>query len=346
MTYHKSRNEADSIWLQAFTIFHLSARNRIHPASRRRNIMKNKLIALLTMSALAVGTLAGCGNTAATDTAASAADTAAEPTVEAVSTAADEAADTSADKYADLSGSVSMSGSTSMEKLANAVAESFMEKYPNVTVTAEFTGSSAGIESVLAGSVDIGNSSRNLKEDEKSAGAVENIVAIDGIAVVTDPANKIEDLTKDQLVSIYTGETKNWSEVGGDDQAIVVVGREAGSGTRGAFEELLDIADACVYANELDSTGAVMAKVASTPGAIGYVSLDVVDDSVKALKLDGVDATEENIKAGNYALSRPFVMATKGEISEQKTEVQALFDYLSSDEGKALIKSVGLITVD
>ena len=215
-----------------------------------------------------------------------------------------------------------------------------------MTVTAEFTGSSAGIESVLAGSVDIGNSSRNLKDDEKSAGAVENIVAIDGIAVVADPANKVEDLTKDQLVSIYTGETKNWSEVGGDDQAIVVVGREAGSGTRGAFEELLDIADACVYANELDSTGAVMAKVASTPGAIGYVSLDVVDDSVKALKLDGVDATEENIKAGNYALSRPFVMATKGEISEQKTEVQALFDYLSSDEGKALIKSVGLITVD
>lgn len=308
--------------------------------------MKNKLIALLTMSALAVGTLAGCGNTAATDTAASAADTAAEPTVEAVSTAADEAADTNADKYADLSGSVSMSGSTSMEKLANAVAESFMEKYPNVTVTAEFTGSSAGIESVLAGSVDIGNSSRNLKDDEKSAGAAENIVAIDGIAVVADPANKVEDLTKDQLVSIYTGETKNWSEVGGDDQAIVVVGREAGSGTRGAFEELLDIADACVYANELDSTGAVMAKIASTPGAIGYVSLDVVDDSVKALKLDGVDATEENIKAGNYALSRPFVMATKGEISEQKTEVQALFDYLSSDEGKALIKSVGLITVD
>ena len=137
--------------------------------------MKNKLIALLTMSALAVGTLAGCGNTAATDTAASAADTAAEPTVEAVSTAADEAADTSADsadKYADLSGSVSMSGSTSMEKLANAVAESFMEKYPNVTVTAEFTGSSAGIESVLAGSVDIGNSSRNLKDDEKSAGGM------------------------------------------------------------------------------------------------------------------------------------------------------------------------------
>ena len=215
--------------------------------------MKNKLIALLTMSALAVGTLAGCGNTAATDTAASAADTAAETPAEAVSTAADEVADTnadSADKYADLSGSVSMSGSTSMEKLANAVAESFMEKYPNVTVTAEFTGSSAGIESVLAGSVDIGNSSRNLKEDEKSAGAAENIVAIDGIAVVADPANKVEDLTKDQLVSIYTGETKNWSEVGGDDQAIVVVGREAGSGTRDGFESITGTTDACQYRQE------------------------------------------------------------------------------------------------
>ena len=311
--------------------------------------MKNKLIALLTMSALAVGTLAGCGNTAATDTAASAADTAAEPTVEAVSTAADEAADTSADsadKYADLSGSVSMSGSTSMEKLANAVAESFMEKYPNVTVTAEFTGSSAGIESVLAGSVDIGNSSRNLKDEEKAKGVAENIVAIDGIAVVVDPANTVEDLTKDQLTSIYDGTVTNWKDVGGNDAPIVVVGREAGSGTRGAFEELLKLEDACKYSNELDSTGAVMAKVASTPGSIGYVSLDVLDDTVKALKLDGAEPTEENIKAGKYFLSRPFVMATKGEISEQSDLVKALFDFIYSDEGSELVKSVGLITAD
>ena len=221
-----------------------------------------------------------------------------------------------------------------------------MAENRGVTVTAEFVGSSAGIESLLKGSCDIGNASRELKESETSAGAVENVVAIDGIAVIANKEENVTGISKDELKKIYTGELKNWSEVGGDDQAIVVVGREAGSGTRGAFEELLDIADACAYANELDSTGAVMAKVASTPGAIGYVSLDVVDDSVKALKLDGVDATEENIKAGNYALSRPFVMATKGEISEQKTEVQALFDYLSSDEGKALIKSVGLITVD
>ena len=229
--------------------------------------MKNKLIALLTMGALAVGTLAGCGNTAAADTAASAADTAAETPAEAVSTAADEVADTnadSADKYADLSGSVSMSGSTSMEKLANAVAESFMEKYPNVTVTAEFTGSSAGIESVLAGSVDIGNSSRNLKDDEKSAGAAENIVAIDGIAVVADPANKVEDLTKDQLVSIYTGETKNWSEVGGDDEVIkqcLYFGLLFGDFAFGCHYEGsgqcvvagLNIFFRCVYAIELQS---------------------------------------------------------------------------------------------
>ena len=312
--------------------------------------MKNKLIALLTMSALAVGTLAGCGNTAATDTAASAADTVAETPVEAVSTAAaeaTEAADTaadSADKYADLSGSVSMSGSTSMEKLANAVAESFMEKYPNVTVTAEFTGSSAGIESVLAGSVDIGNSSRNLKDDEKSAGAAENIVAIDGIAVVADPANKVEDLTKDQLVSIYTGETKNWSEVGGPDEAIVVIGREAGSGTRGAFEELLGIEDQCQYAQELNETGAVLAKVAKTSGSIGYVSLDVLDDTVSPLQLDGVEPSEKTVKDGSYALQRPFVMATNGKISEQSKQVQAVFDFINSDDGQKIIKKVGLVT--
>lgn len=246
----------------------------------------------------------------------------------------------------DLSGTITMAGSTSMEKLANAVAESFMEKYPNVTVTAEFTGSSAGIESLLADSVNIGNASRALKDSEKEAGAVENIVAIDGIAVVTDTSNAVTALTKEQLVSIYTGQVTNWSELGGDDMAIVVVGREAGSGTRGAFEELLEIEDQCAYANELDSTGAVMAKVASTPGAIGYVSLDVLDDTVIALALEGVEATVDNIKNGTYFLCRPFVMATKGEISEQDELVQELFNYLASDDGKEIITAVGLITVD
>lgn len=246
----------------------------------------------------------------------------------------------------DLSGSISMVGSTSMEKFANAISESFMQKYPKVTVTAEFVGSGAGVEAANNGTADIGNASRNLTDEEKANGVVENIVAIDGIAVVVDPANTVEDLTKDQLAGIYKGEITNWNEVGGEDAPIVVVGRESGSGTRSAFEELLEIQDACKYSNELDSTGAVMAKIASTPGAIGYVSLDVLDDTVKALKLEGSEPTEENIKAGSYFLSRPFVMATKGEISEQNDLVKALFDYIQSPEGTEIIKSVGLITVD
>lgn len=302
-----------------------------------------KLAALLSAAVLTAVSLTACGSNETTTEADTATQTEskAEEDVQ-----AEDAQVENAEADADLSGSISMAGSTSMEKLANAVAESFMEKYPNVTVSAEFTGSGAGIESVTAGSVDIGNSSRNLKDEEKAAGAVENIVAIDGIAVVVDPANTVTDLTKDQLISIYTGETTNWSELGGTDEPIVVVGREAGSGTRGAFEEILEIEDTCAYANELDSTGAVMAKVASTPGAIGYVSLDVVDDTVVAVSLEGVEATAENIKAGTYFLSRPFVMATMGEISEQSEAVQALFDYLASEEGKEVISSVGLINVD
>ena len=316
---------------------------------------KSKKILALISAAAMTAELMACGATSqetaqteqtqeAADTQADAAqDVAAEDAAAEDTTAQEEA---SQDAGADLSGSISMAGSTSMEKLANAVAESFMAKYPGVTVTAEFTGSSAGIEAVTAGSVDIGNSSRALKEEEKAAGVVENVVAIDGIAVVVDPANTVKDLTKDQLVSIYTGETKNWSELGGEDAPIVVIGREAGSGTRGAFEELVDVIDTCAYASELDSTGAVIAKVASTPGAIGYASLDAIDDTVTAVALEGVEPTVENIKAGSYFLSRPFVMATKGEISEQNEAVQALFDYLASDEGKAVISGVGLITVD
>lgn len=238
---------------------------------------------------------------------------------------------------------VTMAGSSSMEKFANALAESFMEKHPNVTLTAEFTGSSAGIESVLAGTVDIGNSSRNLSEDEKSAGAVENIVAIDGIAVITDASNPVTTLSTEQLGGIYQGDIRNWSEIGGMDMAIVVLGREAGSGTRVTFEELLGIRDMCAYANELNSTGAVKARVALTPGAIGYVSLDVLDDTVQVLSLDRIEPAEENIKSGKYLLSRPFIMVTNGKISEQSETVQEVFAYLKSGEGKRLIRAVGLI---
>ncbi len=246
----------------------------------------------------------------------------------------------------DKSGSITMAGSTSMEKLANVAIEAFMTKYPNVNVTAQFIGSSAGIEAVLAGTVDIGNASRDLKDSEISSGAVQNVVALDGIAVILDKSNTVTNVTKDQLIQIYTGQINNWKEVGGANQPIVVIGRESGSGTRGAFEELLGIADQCKYANEINSTGGVMAKVASTPGAIGYVSLDVVDDTVVTSKVDGVAPTEETIKAGDYLLSRPFVMATKGEISAQNKVVQTFFEYLKSEEGKQLIESVGLITVD
>lgn len=297
-----------------------------------------KILAAVGSVVMAAGMLAGCGSSSAETT------TAAKQTTKAAGQT--DAKTEAAKETADLSGSISMVGSTSMEKFANALSETFMEKYPKVTVTAEFVGSGAGVEAVANGSADIGNASRNLKDEEKAKGVVENIVAIDGIAVVVDPANTVEDLTKDQLAGIYDGAVTNWKDVGGSDAPIVVVGRESGSGTRTAFEELLKLEDKCKYANELDSTGAVMAKVASTPGAIGYVSLDVLDDTVKALKLDGSEPTEENIKAGNYFLSRPFVMATKGEISEQNDLVKALFDFIHSEEGTELVKSVGLISVD
>lgn len=299
-------------------------------------VRHSKLLALIGAGILAVTALVACGNSDATANTASSAEAS---TVAASSEAAP------AETTADLSGSISMVGSTSMEKLANALSEAFMEEYPEVTVTAEFVGSGAGIEAVTNGTADIGNSSRSLKDEEKAAGVVENIVAIDGIAVCVDPANEVADLTKEQLTNIYNGTITNWKEVGGADEPIIVIGREAGSGTRGAFEELVDLKDACKYANELDSTGAVIAKVASTPGAIGYASLDALDDSVKALSLEGVEATAENIKAGNYFLSRPFVMATKGEISEQNDLVQAWFDFVLGDEGQQVASEVGLITV-
>ena len=303
-------------------------------------VRHSKLLALIGAGILAVTTLVACGNSDATTAQPSTAESsAAESTVAASSEAAP------AETTADLSGNLSMVGSTSMEKLANALSEAFMEEYPDVTVTAEFVGSGAGIEAVTNGTADIGNSSRSLKDEEKAAGVVENVVAIDGIAVCVDPANEVADLTKEQLTNIYNGTITNWKEVGGADEPIIVIGREAGSGTRGAFEELVDLQDACKYANELDSTGAVIAKVASTPGAIGYASLDALDDSVKALSLEGVEATAENIKAGNYFLSRPFVMATKGEISEQNDLVQAWFDFVLGDEGQQVASEVGLITV-
>lgn len=307
--------------------------------------MKKKLLALL-MSLTMTAALIGCGSadqtaSAETTETTEATEETTEDTVE--DTASSEAEATEEAPAADLSGTISLAGSTSMEKLCEAMSESFMETYPEVTVTVEYTGSGAGLESLASGSVDIGNSSRHLKDEEVAGGAVENVVAIDGIAVIVDPANSVSDIPADKLAAIYKGEITNWSELGGNDEAIVVIGRESGSGTRDAFEELLEVKDACKYAQELDSTGGVKAKVAATPGAIGYVSLDVVDESIKAVSIDSVEPTEANIIAGDYLLSRPFVMATNGEISAQNDLVKGWFDYISSDAGKDVIKSAGLI---
>ena len=307
--------------------------------------MKNKfvkMLALLTATTVVAAGVIGCGSNDSQSVDANADAETGTNTQAADNT--DAQADENADAAgADLSGTVTLAGSTSMEKLANAMAEAFMEKYPNVKVTPEFTGSSAGLESLAAGSVDIGDASRALTDEEKASGAVENIVAIDGIATITDTENTVTDLKTEDLAKIYKGEITNWKDLGGPDESIVGIGREAGSGTRDAFEELVDVKDACKYAQELDSTGAVLAKVAATPGSIGYVSLDVVDDTVSALKLNSVEPTEENILKGDYVLQRPFVMATKGEISEQSDTVKAFFDFINSDEGKAVIQQVGLI---
>ena len=290
--------------------------------------MKRKIYSMIagvtTMAMLTLG-LAGCGNASGTQT-----------------SGKDTSNSENSGKQV-LSGTITLAGSTSMEKLCEALSESFMNEYKDITVTVEYTGSGAGLESLAAGSVDIGNASRGLKDTEKENGAVENVVAIDGIAVIVDPENTVTNLSSDELKRIYTGEITNWSALGGKDEAIVVIGREAGSGTRGAFEELLKVEDACAYVQELDSTGAVLAKVASIPGAIGYVSLDVVNDTVRAVSLDGIEPTEANIVAGSYLLSRPFVMATKGEISEQNELVKIWFAYIDSESGKEVIKSVGLI---
>lgn len=283
--------------------------------------MKRKggtLLALMGAAVLAAGGAAGCG---------------------------ENAAGSAAGKEGELSGSIQIVGSTSMQKLADAWAESFMEKHRGVTVNVEFVGSGAGIEAVANGRADIGNSSRSLKYEEEVRGVVENVVAVEGIAVCVDGTNAVSGLTLRQLADIYTGAVTNWKAVGGADAPVVVIGREAGSGTREAFEELLNLEEKCVYTNELDATGAVMARIASTPGAIGYVSIDVVDSTVRAIPLEGVEPTVENIRAGKYCLSRPFVMATKGCVAEQNELIRAWFEYVYSEEGQNIAARVGLITV-
>ena len=243
----------------------------------------------------------------------------------------------------ELSGTVNTDGSTSMESVVKALGEAFMELNPGVTVNYSGTGSGTGIQSAIDGTCDLGLSSRALKDEEKQNGAVENIVALDGVAVVIKPANGVEDLTVEQIAQIFTGEITNWSELGGTDGEIAVFGREAGSGTRGAFEEIVGVEDTCKYTNEYSSTGDVIGNVASNPNAIGYASLSAVNDTVKAVKVNGVAPSEDTVKDGSYEIQRPFVMVTK-EGAELSEATQAFLDFAMSADAADIIAAAGAVS--
>ncbi len=241
-----------------------------------------------------------------------------------------------------LAGSVATDGSTSMEKVIGALGESFMEQNDGVNFTYNPTGSSAGISAVLEGRCDIGLSSRALKAEEESQGLVGTVLAYDGIAMIVNPENTVEDMTLEQIAAVYTGEITNWSELGGADSEIVLIGREAGSGTRGGFEEITGTEDQCQYRQELTSTGDVITAVAQNPNAIGYASLASVKDTVKAVKVEGVTPSEETVKDGSYLIQRPFVLVTKADTALSET-AQAFFDYATKGEANEIIASAGVV---
>lgn len=293
--------------------------------------MKKKTLALLLSAALCVGMLAGCGG--------SGSGSAGTPAPE---TNAPETSAPETQAPAVLSGTVNANGSTSMEKVMGALIESFGSVQNGVTVNYSGTGSSSGIQSILDGTCDIGLSSRELKDEEVSNGAVAHIVALDGVAIIVNPANTVEDLTVEDIAKLATGAISNWSELGGADGPVAFIGREAGSGTRGAFEEIVGVADQCVYTNELTSTGDVIANVASNPNAIGYASLSAVDDTVKAVKVNGVEASEATVQDGSYAIQRPFVMVTKDGAAPSDA-TQAFLDYAMSGDVADIIRAAGAV---
>lgn len=244
-----------------------------------------------------------------------------------------------------LSGTVSTDGSTSMEKVINSLGESFMAANKDVKFTYNPTGSGSGIQAVTEGRCDIGLSSRALKDDEKSSGLVETVLAYDGIAIVVSPENPVSDLDVDTIAKIYTGEITNWKDVGGDDAEIVLIGREAGSGTRDGFESITGTKDACAYRQELTSTGDVINTVSQNPNAIGYASLSAVGESVKALTVGGVKASEATVKDGSYVVQRPFALVTK-EGTELSPAAQAFFDYAISPEVADIIANAGAVAAN
>ena len=282
-------------------------------------------------AAAAAAALTACGGSAssASGTAASASATA--------SSAAGQAAGT-------LSGNVATGGSTSMKNVIAALTESFAEVEPGVTVSYDPTGSGAGITGATDKTLDIGLSSRALKDDEKND-VDGTVVALDGIAIIVNKDSKVADLTVEQLKKMFTGEITNWKEVGGDDGEIVLVGREAGSGTRDGFESIVDVKDACKYAQELTATGAVISAVEANPLAIGYASLSAVGDTVKAVTVEGVECSEDTVKDGTYKIQRPFVFVTNDSapLSEQ---AQAFFDFATSTDAADLIRTAGAVPVN
>ena len=290
-----------------------------------------KKVISIALIAMLVVAMAGCFQSQPAATTAAPAETAAQTT-----------AAPQTEAPAALSGTVATDGSTSMEKVIGALGEAFMEANSGVNFTYNPTGSGSGITAVSEGRCDIGLSSRALKDSEVASGLVGTVLAYDGIAVIVNPANTVEDLDIETIAKIYTGEITNWSEVGGADAEIVLVGREAGSGTRSGFEELTETVDKCKYRQELTSTGDVITAVAQNPDAIGYASLASVKDSVKALKVAGVTPTEETVKDGTYLIQRPFVLVTKEDVALSPV-AQAFFDYATKGQANDIITASGVV---
>ena len=287
-----------------------------------------KIISIVLVLACAAALLAGCGSSGT-----------------AGSTSASSEPSSSVSTDAAVTGSVATDGSTSMEKVIGALGEAFMNNNSGASFTYNPTGSGSGIKAVLEGRCDIGLSSRALKDEEKAEGLVETVLASDGIALVVTPENHVSDLSLEQIAAIYTGEITNWKEVGGNDAEIVLIGREAGSGTRDGFETITGTAESCKYRQELTSTGDVIATVASNPDAIGYASLAALKDTVKALSVSGVTPTEETVKDGSYIIQRPFVLVTKEGTAFSAT-AQKFFDFALSADAADIISAAGAVAAN